>query len=398
MRAVERLAQEGGLATRWDGVGNLIVELPGTAEQEGWVETGSHLDTVPGGGNYDGAAGVVAGLAMLLAVRRAGLRLDRGLRLRVWRGEESATFGAVSLGSRAAFGLLPPETLDATYQGQTLREAMAREEGHPDWVAAGHPAIDAAERDGIAAYVELHIEQGRVLEQAGIDLGIVTGIRGSVRSWVRVRGRFDHSGATPMGTAYRNDVNLAIAHMQVALDELLQRQGAVDLVQTVGVVNSHPDQSALMAEVGDNAIAKVSGAGYFSHEVRSCSGALAEDFAQAAFGVIRQVAERFGVAVEIETFSRLPGIETLDRSVQSILEAACRGSGANCQKLSSGAWHDAAVVAGVRRSDGSPIPVGMLFIPCRDGISHNPAELASDRQIAVGANVLLRAMVGLAQG
>lgn len=394
MRHIETLAKDSGLNARWDAVGNLIVETAGDYSE--WVETGSHIDTVAGGGNFDGTAGVVAGLAVLQAAQ--GTTLNKGLRLRIWRGEESAAFGVVSIGSRAAFGTLPASALKSTHQGRTLLEAMKSQGTDPEVIANGTAAISDEDRDAIAAHIELHIEQGSVLESEQKDIGIVTGIRGSIRSWVKLHGAFDHSGATPMGSRYRKDVNLAMVYMQVRLDELAQAaiNNGMDIVQTIGVINSSEAMNNACPEIDANAVTKVSGAGYFSHEVRSASPEQAKRFTEQTFTAMREVSEAHGVEIEIETFSNSSGIESLDGELQQLAETCCQSLNLSYTKLPSGAWHDAAVLCGVNRSDGSNIPVGMLFIPCRNGISHSANEYASPEQIAAGAMVLAQMMVKLA--
>jgi len=396
MRYIEQVALAAGLLSRWDSVGNLAIET--TGEFSEWVETGSHMDTVPGGGNYDGAAGVVAGLEAIMAVCNSGHPLQRGLRLRVWRGEESSTFGVVSAGARAAFGMLAPEALENVYCGNTLAEAIAGQGGDSSLIAKRTPTIPASERQAIAAHIELHIEQGSVLEQGAYDLGVVTGIRGSIRSWVRLTGAFDHSGATPMGAQWRKDVNLAMAHMQVRLDELAMAaiEAGRDIVQTIGVVNSNRHFNETLSSLYDNAVAKVSGFGYFSHEVRGCYPAEVRNFVRQAHDVIRQAADEFGVHVEIEEFSSVNGIFRLDDGLQHLLSACCKKHGANYTGLPSGAWHDVAVLHDQQRDDGSKIPIGMLFVPCRGGVSHSPEEYASPEQLALGAEVLAEAMAVLA--
>ena len=393
MTYIEQAAQAGGLLSRRDAAGNLVIETPG--EYKHWVETGSHMDTVPAGGNYDGVAGVVAALEAILAIHRDKPALPVGLRLRIWRGEESAAFGITSIGAQAAFGALDPEVLHNSFQGQSLKQAMASQHADPDCIQSATATISAAEKDGIAAYIELHIEQGKVLEQSQRDIGIVTGIRGSVRRWVRFSGAFDHSGATPMGADYRKDVNLAMAHTLVQLDKLVTDAVAEgqDIVQTTGVINSSPDQNEQYPTVYQNAVSKVSGFGYFSHEIRSCSAEQAKAFTTQADALIRQVAEQFGVTVEIEQFSASDGIPELDTEIQQILVESCRLQNASFKHLPSGAWHDAAVLCSQRKSDGSPFAVGMLFIPCRAGISHSPEEYSSPAQIALGASVLAQAML-----
>jgi len=396
IRHIEAAATAGGLNCRWDAIGNLIVETPGNFSE--WIETGSHMDTVPGGGNYDGAAGVVAGLEAILAIQQSGVVLQRGLRLRAWRGEESSTFGVVSGGSRAAFGLLNPAVLNNVYQGPTLAEAIKKQGGDPSVIEQGLPAVSQSEAESIAAYIEMHIEQGSVLETGGFQLGVVTGIRGSIRSWVRLSGTFDHSGATPMGRPWRRDVNLAMAYMQVRLDALATRaiEAGEDIVQTVGVVNSNRHLSDTMPGIDDNAVAKVSGAGYFSHEVRGCYGGEVRAFVEEARQVILQTAAEFGVAVEINEFSEVAGIARMDDGLQHLLADGCQQAGVSFTRLPSGAWHDAAVLHEVKREDGSKIPVGMLFVPCRGGISHSPEEYASAEDLALGATVLASAMLELA--
>jgi len=393
MEYIESLAKSASLESHWDDVGNLIVETPEDFNE--WIETGSHIDTVSGGGNYDGTAGVVAGLAVLQEAQRSDIPLTKGLRLRVWRGEESAAFGVVSIGSRAAFGQLPSVALKSKYLGQTLAEAMKSQGIDPELIKRGGATIEENERDNIAAHIELHIEQGSVLETERAEIGIVTGIRGSIRSWVKLCGAFDHSGATPMGRPYRCDVNLAMAYMQVELDKIAHEAIAEgqDVVQTIGIINGSELNDD---ELSANAVTKVSGYGHFSHEVRSASPEQAEAFVEVAYNAIRKIAAEHGVTVEIDTFSRSSGIEALDDNLQKVAETSCKELNLSYRHLPSGAWHDAAVLCGVKRGDGSTIPVGMLFIPCRNGISHSADEFSSPEQIAAGATVLANMMVKLA--
>jgi len=396
MQYIEQAALAAGLLSRRDGVGNLVIETPGQFTE--WVETGSHMDTVPGGGNYDGAAGVVAGLEAIIAVYCANLPLQRGLRLRVWRCEESSTFGVVSAGARAAFGMLPPSALDNMYRGKTLAEAIIAQGGDPASISRRAATIAATERENIAAHIELHIEQGSVLESGGFDLGVVTGIRGSMRSWVRLFGAFDHSGATPMGTEWRKDVNLAMAYMQVRLDTLATDAivAGRDIVQTIGVVNSNREFNETETILYDNAVSKVSGFGYFSHEVRGCFPAEVRNFVREAHRIIRQTADEFGINAGIEEFSAVNGIFRLDEGLQHLLSACCKQHEVSYTGLPSGAWHDVAVLHDQLRNDGSKVPTGLLFVPCRGGVSHSPEEYTSPEQLALGATVLSEAMAELA--
>ena len=396
MKVLAKGAANAGLNCKWDDLGNLSIETPGNFSE--WVETGSHLDTVPYGGNFDGLAGVVAGLEALIAMQSSSKSLKKGMRLRVWRGEESATFGVASIGSKGAFGILDLAVLSNRFQGGSLREAMLSQQCDPSLVENRRATISLKEIDSIYAYIELHIEQGNLLETSEKDLGIVLGIRGAARMMVTLEGAFDHSGATPMGSSYRKDVNLALGHIIVRLDELARRhiKDGMDLVQTIGVINSSSELNDLYPHVYRNAVTKVSGFGYFSHEVRSCNGDESDLFCLEAKEVIRHTAKELGVFADIKELSKTPGIPSLSESVQAALEASSREAGAPFMKMYSGAWHDAAVVACRQKSDGSSIPTGVLFIPCKDGKSHTPEEYSSPEQIAKGATVLARAMVRLA--
>lgn len=358
-------AEACGLSHRVDAIGNLIIETTSISGQ--WIETGSHVDTVPGGGNYDGLAGVVAGFEALKAIRHSIRTLKHGLRLRIWRGEESAAFGIASIGSRAAFGQLPPASLSMTCRGKTLADAMTDQGINPNIIEQGRPAIATDELDSINAYIELHIEQGKVLESQLREIGIVTAIRGSRRSWVSLRGTFDHSGATPMGCDYRHDCNLAMAHMHVRLDQLLQKHitDGIDLVQTIGVINSHSGMSKKLT-IDNNAVSKVSGAAFFSFEVRGCKADKVAAYHEQAEKLIHQTAAEFGITAAIETFSDQSGIAALDKPLQQQISRTCDSLKLDHMLMASGAWHDAGTMAQQRRTDGNHIPVGMIFIPCRD--------------------------------
>jgi len=396
---IEQAARSAGLCCRLDAVGNLIVETPGTFSR--WVETGSHVDTVDGGGNYDGVAGVVAGLSVLVAAHQHGWPLHHGLRLRVWRGEESAAFGTASLGAWAAFGQLNPAVLDCKYGGSSLAQAMNAQHADPAYIRAAKATISDAERDAIAAHIELHIEQGSVLESSQRDIGIVTGLRGSIRNWIRLTGAFDHSGATPMGTPHRKDAHMAMAHMLVQLDRLVEQFNAhypetpQAIIQTIGVVNSHADHNQRFPLIHAQAVSKVSGFAYFSHEIRSCSAELADAFNTRAQALVQQLAESFHIRAEIEQISCSRGIPVLDLDIQRITAECCVSQHSSFTHLPSGAWHDVAVICHQKRSDGGSIPTGMIFIPCLAGISHSASEYSSDEQIAAGASVLAQVMTSI---
>jgi hydantoinase/carbamoylase family amidase len=397
MEYIRQAGQVGGLRAAYDGIGNLYLTTPG--EQPGRVQVGSHLDTVPNGGAYDGAAGVVAGLEALLALRPAWPGLRHALQLVAWRGEESATYGALCKGSRAAFGLNDPGILSHEFAGQTLREAIAGQGFDPHWIAARKPALSQAQIDAIQAHLELHIEQARRLEQEGKDIGIVTAIRGAVRFRVLVLGEAAHSGGTPLGVAYRRDANLALAYMLVALDRLAARALAAgdDLVLTAGVINSDADYNAGDRRVYENAMTRVSSFAYFTLDIRSQRGETLARLSAAAQRTLEAVAGKYRVGVQFQPLTSLAPAETLDETLQALVYESCQALGISSMRMSSGALHDLAVVTSQRRSDGTPIPGALLFIPCRDGLSHNPQEYASPEAISKGSRVLAHVLYRLAR-
>lgn len=385
-------ATQAGLLTRWDSIGNLNIETK--QGHTHWVECGSHVDTVSQGGNFDGLAGVVAGFVAIVACK--DLSRSHGLRLRIWRGEESASFGITSIGAYAAFGQLTAKHLEARHAGKHLAQAMLAQGAQPKVIEASIPTIQQDELDHILAHIELHIEQGIILEKENLDIGIVSGIRASARFWVTLQGEFDHSGATPMGTNFRKDSHLALAYTLVALDQLLQRyqaeDAALDLVQTIGHINNHAERNAAHPAATQHAVSKISGYAYFSFEVRSCDDELRQRYLTEAKALIQSTAREFAVTADIQTLSESTGVRQLDDRLQQQSQQLCDALGYRHRRLASGAWHDAALVAQQIQSTQHTVPVGMIFVPCRKGKSHSPEEFSSAEQIAKGASLLASLM------
>ncbi len=385
-------AEQNGLITRWDAAGNLFIET--TDRHEQWIECGSHVDTVPAGGNFDGLAGIVAGFVAIATLNQK--TRSHGLRLRIWRGEESASFGITSIGASAALGKLSADSLKKRHAGRSLAQAMREQGADPSLIESGQPTIEQNELNQISAHLELHIEQGIVLEKEDKEIGIVSGIRASSRDWITLHGAFDHSGATPMGTTYRRDANLALAYILVALDELFssyQKENPdIDLVQTIGHINSNREKNEHDKQLYNNAISKVSGYAYFSFELRSCDDILRNRYKQKAMQIIQHIATEYGVSFEIETVSNSSGVKSLDQPIQRRMQSICESLDYSHRTLPSGAWHDAALIAQQTRSDQTTIPTAMIFIPCLNGKSHSPEEFASAEQIAKGASVLATLM------
>lgn len=354
---VRAAADAAGLETRVDPVGNLLMTLPGADRAAKRVVMGSHLDSVRSGGNFDGAAGVLAGLAAAAGMKRAGFVPGRDVTVVAVRAEEAGAWFPVSYpGSRAALGLMQPAELliKRMDSGRTLAEHMHEEGFRPDFVESGGKTFSAADT---AAFLELHIEQGPVLDAEGVPIGIVTGIPGSRRlRAARVLGEYNHSGATPR--KYRRDAAIALAELAHRVDERwaeLEAQGHA-LVCTFCVL-------ATTEEAG---FTKIAGEARFQLDVRSVNPHSVDAVMETLYDIIPGIEARRGVRFELgnETSSRAA---PMDAGVQAGLKRAAGELGVRHRAMASGGGHDAAafVQAG--------IPAGMLFVRNQNG-SHNPHE------------------------
>jgi acetylornithine deacetylase/succinyl-diaminopimelate desuccinylase-like protein len=215
-----------------------------------------------------------------------------------------------------------------------------------------------------------------------------------VRLRVSVTGEAAHSGGTPLGAAYRHDANLAMAYMQVELDKLAGQHLAAgaDLVQTVGVVNCDRDFNLNHPQIYENALTKVSPFGYFTLDIRSSQQSFLRDYTGQVYRLFNELGRKFDVTVDIEEICALPALESLDEALQATIETACQELGYSYERLPSGALHDVGVVARQPQSNGATIAGGLIFIPCRAGLSHNPQEYASPAAIRKGALVLARTL------
>ena len=315
---------------------------------------------------------------------------SRGLRLRIWRGEESAIYSSVLMGSSAAFGKFNTDSLQRVFKGATLEQAILSQGINVDYIRTHTPTISQHEIDQIHAHIELHIEQANSLERNNTRIGIVTGIRGPYRMRVTLRGEFDHSGATPMGPHYRRDANLTLGYLIVELDKLAAKAQVEgnDIVQTIGVINSDESYNQTRRDVYQNGTTKVSGFCYFTIDVRSTDLEFRSTYIDSALRTINEICLYNNVEHAVEHLGSTAPIKTLDTSLHTSLIKSCQSLGISHQLMASGATHDCAMVAQQLRSDKSPIPVGLIFIPCQDGKSHCPEEFASFEDIACGTSVL----------
>ncbi|MEM9028503.1 MAG: Zn-dependent hydrolase [Pseudomonadota bacterium] len=375
MRVVEQLAQTHGFTTCWDQAQNLIISYPGRDPSRPVVATGSHLDSVPQGGNFDGAAGVISGLMALMAAKDRGPPL-RSMELIVLRGEESAWFGGPCyFGSRAIFGELTAFDLASQHRvtGHTLEEQMVRCDVDLAPIRAGLPLRKVTD---FASWIELHIEQGPVLIARDKPVGVVTGIRGNVRHRrVVCRGEHAHSGAVPRWL--RHDAVMAMAELLVRLDEhwrVLLEWGE-DLVVTSGIVETNP---------GAHAVSRVPGEVVFALEFRSQDARTLSNFAALIDKECGEIGRKRGVTFELGAKSETRPARMSDDLVD-LLTTAAADAGIPCEIMPSGAGHDTAVFA------NAGVPSSMIFVRNQNG-SHNPHEAMDLDDFFVGADLLARAL------
>lgn len=376
MELIEAVASQHDLETSWDAARNLTIRLPGEDASLPVVATGSHLDSVPQGGNYDGAAGVVAGLAALIAAKQRG-QLRRTLELYALRGEESAWFGGPCyFGSRAIFGMLDKADLSSQHRdGQsTLRKQMVGC-GVDMELVEGRKAI--RQPDDFHAWFELHIEQGPVLIARERPVGIVTGIRGNVRHRrVVCRGQPAHSGAVPRWL--RHDAVLAMSELLIRLDEhwrVLLAWGE-DLVFTTGIVET---------DAREHAVSRVPGQVSFAVEYRSQDQKTLDNFSKLLETECEKIAAERGVSFELgESVSTKPA--RMSERLVALAQEQARAAGIDCEVMPSGAGHDTAVFA------NNGVPATMIFVRNDKG-SHNPDEQMEMDDFCRGTEVLARAMI-----
>jgi N-carbamoyl-L-amino-acid hydrolase len=365
---LERRFLEAGLTTRIDAAGNLIGRLEGRNPALGTIAIGSHSDTVPSGGRFDGIAGVVAALEIARALR-TGAQLEHSLEIIDFLAEEPSEYGLSCVGSRGMTGALDDKMLKLTApNGETLGDAMRRVGGDPD-------RLQQASRTDIKAFLELHIEQGVVLESRSIDVGVVSSIVGIRRIEIVFDGHADHAGTTPLGL--RRDALMAAAQTVLAVRKIAERLDGKDgeyFVATVGVLNVEPSASNV-----------VPGRCSLIIDIRSTSTKLKDRFEEA----LEQESAEAAIAARVErsTFATLSDGPPVmcDGMLQGALRTAAHRLGFNETAIPSGAGHDAAFMSRICRS-------GMVFVPCLAGISHAPEEWADKDGLAMGASVLLEAV------
>jgi N-carbamoyl-L-amino-acid hydrolase len=355
-----------GLRLEIDGIGNVLGTWPPGATAPP-VLTGSHIDTVATGGRYDGCLGVLAGLEVLETVIAAGVETQHPLAVAFFTDEEGSRFAPDMLGSLVfAGGLALEEALSVVAVDGALLGAELERIGYagPEPCPARPPH----------AYVELHIEQGPVLEAEGITIGAVTGVQGISWTELTITGQSNHAGTTPM--ALRHDAGFVAARVATAARELATSFGPPQ-VATVGRVELHPN---LVNVVAARAVMTV--------DLRNTDESVLEAAEKRLHDECDALARDEGVTIEQRSLARFEPVE-FDERVVSLVESIASELGHSCRRLPSGAGHDAQMVARM-------CPAGMVFVPSAKGISHNPAEHTDDADLEAGANVLLQCMLRLA--
>lgn len=366
---VQRRMQSAGLETRIDAAGNLIGRRAGRVPGLGVIMVGSHTDTVPDGGRFDGIAGVAAGLEVARALRDHGVELDHDLEIVDFLAEEVSPYGVSCIGSRGMTGQMPADWLTRVKDGVPLAQAI-------DGVGGEAGAVMGNPRKDIAAFLELHIEQGPILETERLDIGLVTAICGITRFEIVLEGRADHAGTTPMDAR----ADALVAASQLVLDI---REAAQELSRTPG---------HFTATVGEFTM-EPNAANVVPSRVRLLIDARAElrpDMERFAAWLDGAVARRAtgGVTasapVRISDSHPAPG----DPGLIDALEAACARIGAGSRKLASGAGHDTAWLSRVTRG-------AMIFVPSKGGRSHCADEWTENDEIALGTAVLYETVIAV---
>lgn len=365
---VMRLMREAGLQPRIDPAGNIFARREGREPALKPILFGSHIDSVPQGGNFDGDLGSLAAIEVIDVLRERGLSTRHPLEIVVWAHEESAAFGRGLAGSRIVAGDFRPADLAQTWNGMTREQAMRRIGGAPERI---HEAM--REQGSFHGYLELHIEQGATLHRQAIPVGVVQGIVAIDGFEVTVRGFANHAGTTPM--AERQDALVAASQLTLAVREVVTARPGRQ-VGTVGRL-----------EVVPNSPNVIPGEVRFSIELRDLSPATLKELGAALRARAQQIARETRTEVHLTPSRHNPPAHA-DARVQDLIARSAERRGLGTLRLPSGAGHDAQMVARL-------CPMGMIFVPSVDGVSHSPRELTSWDDCARGAQVLLDTVLAM---
>lgn len=364
----EKICQA-GLCLRQDGAGNIFGRWGDLEEGGKVVLVGSHIDTVFNGGRFDGSLGVLAGLECLRRIREEGLRPVKPLEIVSFTDEEGNLVGDF-LGSRAFAGLLNRDELERglTTFGRPLKDVLAGTEFTVESILTAQK-----ERPEIEAFLELHIEQGTVLETENVPIGIVERIAGKIYRWCSFVGKADHGATTPL--ELRRDAFLATADFALKGTQLVATRHYGSMM-TIGKVTVRPGSFSVVPGQVD-----------FTLDLRSDSRETLKIIEKETLGLAEDIARTRGLSFFSQTADQTEPVEISPRLI-ALLEEECQRLGHPWLRMTSGAGHDAQIISSVAET-------GMIFIPCQDGISHSPEEMISWEDLEKGANLLLRALIHL---
>jgi N-carbamoyl-L-amino-acid hydrolase len=368
---VKGLCREAGLRIREDAVGNAFARWDGEDATASPVATGSHIDAIPNAGRYDGTVGVLGGLEAIRALKRSGFRPMRSIELIIFTSEEPTRFGIGCLGSRLMSGVLDASVADHLKDRDGTSLGQARN-------AAGFAGPLSGVRVASASYsafVELHIEQGPILEARSLEIGVVTAIAApaSLRIWIEGEG--GHAGAVLMPN--RRDAFLGAAEIALAVESAAKSSGAVDTVGTVGV-----------CEVFPGAVNSIPSRVRIEVDARDIDLARRDTVLQKISAACTEVSMRRQLQVRIEPLNADSPAQCAPNVVE-VITRACQEHGLRWDRMISRAYHDSLFLARVA-------PTAMIFIPSRSGFSHRPDEYSSPEAIGQGALVLAESLVRLA--
>ena len=365
------LMRQAGLKVREDALGNTFARWEGVEPGLGAVATGSHIDAIPYSGRFDGTVGVLGGLEAIRALQQAGFKPERSIELLLFTSEEPTRFGMGCLGSRALSGSLGPDEVRALKdkEGQTVDE-VRRQVGF-----AGELEAVKLSEDVYHAFVELHIEQGPLLEQKGLDIGVVTAIAAPATLHLILEGQGGHAGAVLMPE--RRDALLCGAEIALAVEEAARTSGSVDTVATVGVFDVHP-----------RAVNSIPSRVTMSVDARDTDLVRRDQMVERVKASVAEISGGRKVDAQLSVLNADPPATCGDEVIRAV-EGATRTLSLGSLPMVSRAYHDTLFMARL-------CPAGMIFIPCRDGVSHRPDEYSSPEAIEKGVQVLAHTLASLA--
>lgn len=367
---LKKIMEEAGLSTYFDEIGNLFGRLEGSEPDVGTILTGSHVDTVRNGGKLDGMFGIISGIAALRCLKSKYGTPKRSLEVVSFAEEEGSRFPFVFWGSKSFLGMAGEKDVAHLRDNDGVLFSDAARDAGFGFKAGGVRGV----RNDIQQFIEIHIEQGNVLEREGLEIGVVDAIVGQRRFKVRVSGTANHAGTTPM--EYRRDALYAASRMIVSVTDRARTYGS-PLVTTAGFIEVRPNISNVVPGEAD-----------FSLDIRHTDREFLRSFTDEANAILRQVASECGVEIEVNMWmDELP--VPMSAEIVCCLKNVCERKQVNYRVMHSGAGHDAQLIA-------KYVPTAMLFVPSRDGISHNPAEHTDPEYLAKGVSVLIDALYELA--